>query len=359
MIDERETYFEGESVYMNVNTHVIYFDVETQRSAQEVGGWNYVERLGLALAVTYDTRDNNYRIYDEASVANLVEALHAADLVVGFNHLNFDYKVLSAYTETDLQSLPNFDMHAQLWEDERLRVGLNKLGQHTLGSGKTADGLDSIRWWRLGQTDKVAKYCKQDVALTKDLFLHACNEGYLLCEYQNRTRRFDTEHWAGKASVLVGESMSDALLQKTFDQPVRFVTYSGIRDLSAIETVRHQVLGSEKKTGSWVTLDKFHILFAFAAENMEAIKPNIKKRPILQVQNLPPISSREEINHESDEVFAEASQRRSKVTVITRAGYVLRGYIQCFDRDVLYMRISGRFVIVYRHGILELQNGIV
>ena len=343
---------------MNVNTHVIYFDVETQRSAQEVGGWGYVERLGLALAVTYDTRDNKYRIYDEASVTNLVEALHAADLVVGFNHLNFDYKVLSAYTKANLHSLPNFDMHAQLWEEERLRVGLNKLGQHTLGSGKTADGLDSIRWWRLGQTDKVAEYCKQDVALTKDLFLHACNEGYLRYEHRNRARRFDTEHWAGKASVLAGESMSDAVLQKTFDPPVRFVTYSGIRDLSAIETVEHQVSGSEKKTGGWVTLDKFHILFAFAAENMAAVKPNIKKRPTVYLQNLPPISSREEITHKSDEVFAEASQRRSRVTVITRAGYVLLGYIQSFDRDVLYMRISGRFVMVYRHGILEFQNGI-
>ena len=137
------------------------------------------------------------------------------------------------------------------------------------------------------------------------------------------------------------------------------MTYSGIRDLSTIETVKHQVSGSEKKTGDWVTLNKFHILFAFAAENMAAVKPNIKKRPILHSQNLPPISSREEITHKSDKVFVEACQRRSRVTVVTRAGYVLRGYIQSFDRDVLYMRISGRFVIVYRHGILEFQNGIV
>lgn len=344
---------------MNADTHVIYFDVETQRSAQEIGGWNYIERLGLALAVTYDTRDNNYKIYNEASVTNLVEVLHAADLVVGFNHLNFDYRVLSAYTETDLQSLPNFDMHAQLWEDERLRVGLNKLGQYTLGSGKTADGLDSIRWWRLGHTDKVAEYCKQDVALTKDLFLHACNKGYLLYEYRNRARRFNTEHWEGTANVLAGESMSDTLFQKTFDQPVRFATYSGIRDLSAIQTVKHQISGSEKKTKNWVTLNKFHILFAFAAENMAAVKSNIKKSSILQSQNLPTISSLEEIAHKSDEVFAEACQRKSRVTIVTRAGYVLRGYIQSFDHDVLYMRISGRLVIVYRHGILEFQNGIV
>ena len=315
-MDERDTHFEGGSVYMNVNTHVIYFDVETQRSAQEVGGWNYVERLGLALAVTYDARDNEYKIYNEASVTNLIDALHAADLVVGFNHLNFDYKVLSAYTNADLHSLPNFDMHAQLWEDERLRVGLGKLGQRTLGRGKTADGLESIRWWRLGHRDKVAEYCKQDVALTKDLFLHACNKGYLLYEYRNRGRRFDTKHWEGKVNVLAGGSASDTLLQETFDQPVRFVTYSGIRDLSAIQTVKHQVSGSEKKTGDWVTLDKLHILFAFAAENMAAVKPNIKKRPILQRQNLPPISSREEITHKNNEVFVEACQRRSKVTII-------------------------------------------
>lgn len=91
--------------------HVIYFDVETQRSAEEVGGWDHVERLGLALAVTYDTRDNTYKTYDEASVTNLVEALSAADLVIGFNHLKFDYRVLSAYTNADLQDTDRCASH--------------------------------------------------------------------------------------------------------------------------------------------------------------------------------------------------------------------------------------------------------
>ena len=247
-------------------------------------------------------------------------------------------------------------MHAQLWEDERLRVGLNKLGQYTLGRGKTADGLDSIRWWKLGQIDKIARYCQQDVALTRYLFLHACDEGYLLYKHGNYVKRFDTRHWEGKSSVLVGGSMSDTLLKKIFNQPVRFVTYSSICDLSTIKTAKHQVSGSEKKTGDWVTLEKFHILFAFSAENMEAVKPYIKNRPTLRSQNLQPINSREEIMHKNDEVFAEACQRRSMVIVVTRAGYVLRGYIQYFDRDVLYMRIGREFVIVYRHGVLEFQK---
>ena len=194
---------------MNVDARVIYFDVETQRSAQEVvGGWKYPERFGLALAVAYDTHDHSYKNYTEATVTDLIELLHTADLIVGFNHLRFDYKVLSAYTAADLQSLPNFDMHAQLWTDERLRVGLNKLGQYTLGRGKTADGLASIRWWQQGQIDKIEEYCKQDVALTKDLFLHACNKGYLRYNHRGYGRQFDTSHWNEKIRVLTG-AMSD------------------------------------------------------------------------------------------------------------------------------------------------------
>lgn len=341
---------------MNVDSRTIYFDVETQRSVKEVGGWKYPERLGLALAVVYDTQDQNYKIYTEASVADLIETLQAADLVVGFNHLRFDYKVLSAYTKTDLQSLSNFDMHAQLWEDERLRVGLNKLGQYTLGRGKTADGLDSIRWWRLGQIDKIARYCQQDVALTRDLFLHACNEGYLIYKHKNSEKRFDTSHWEGKACILAGESISDTLLHHTFAQPIRFVTYSGIYDLSAVKTMKYQVSGREKRTGDGVTLEKFHIVFAFSTENMDFVKPYIKKRRALRLQNLQPISSREEIVHVDNEILSETRQRRSLVTLVTRPGYVLRGYIQSFDRDVLYMRIGRKVVIVYRHGVLEFQK---
>ena len=199
---------QGESVYMR---HVIYFDVETQRSVEEVGGWDHVERLGLALAVTYDTRDNTYKTYDEVSVTNLVEALSAANLVIGFNHLKFDYRVLSAYTNADLHSLPNFDMLAQLSKDEGFRVGLDELGQHTLDRGKTAHGLQSIEWWKRGEIDRVAEYCKQDVALTRELFLHARNKGYLLCGSGNGVSRLDTKHWKGIVTDAIRSGTLEAI----------------------------------------------------------------------------------------------------------------------------------------------------
>ena len=202
--------------------HVIYFDIETQRSAEEVGGWDHVERLGLALAVTYDTRDNNYKTYNEASVANLIEALQAADLVIGFNHLKFDYKVLSAYTTVDLHSLPNFDMLDQLKKDGGFYkgLGLGVLGQYTLGRAKTVDGLQSIEWWKRGEIDKVAKYCKQDVALTRELFLHARDEGFLRYRSETGVRQLDTKHWKGIVRAAVRSDTPEAIIRNIIDAQI-------------------------------------------------------------------------------------------------------------------------------------------
>ena len=47
---------------------------------------------------------------------------------------------------------------------------------------KSADGLKSLEWFKAGEIDKVVTYCKKDVELTRDLFLHGLNHGYLLFE---------------------------------------------------------------------------------------------------------------------------------------------------------------------------------
>ena len=286
----------------------------------------------------------------------MIELFRTADLIVGFNHLRFDYKVLSAYTAADLQSLPNFDMHAQLWTDERLRVGLDKLGQYTLGRGKTGDGLASIRWWQQGQIDKIEEYCKQDVALTKDLFLHACNKGYLRYTYRGYGRQFDTSHWNEKIRVLTS-AMPDTFLHQAFTQPVRFVTYSGIYDLSGVKTMNDQVSGRERKTGETMVLQKPHILFTFSAENMRAVKPYIKKRAAVRSLNLPPLNPDEPGIHVNNEILIEMCRKKLMVELITRAGHVLHGYLQYFDHYALYMQIGKEVVVVYWYGLLKFQKG--
>ena len=74
----------------------IFFDLETQKLASEVGGWGNIEALGVAVACTHDD-DMGYRDWWEAQAADLLRELHKASLVVGFNLNQFDYRVLSLY----------------------------------------------------------------------------------------------------------------------------------------------------------------------------------------------------------------------------------------------------------------------
>src|SRR5690606_15319768 len=80
----------------------VYFDLETRRSANDVGGWDRKADMGMSVGVTFSTAENRYRIYDESTVQELIDELCSADLVVGFNHVSFDYEVLMGYTILDL-----------------------------------------------------------------------------------------------------------------------------------------------------------------------------------------------------------------------------------------------------------------
>ena len=159
---------------------ICYFDLETQRSAEEVGGWHNAHLMRVALAVTYDSQLGEFRTFREGDVPALIETLEAADLVVGFNILRFDFKVLRGYTDADLGRLPTFDMLEAIRRRIGFRIALGHLATETLGAAKSADGLQSLRWWKEGRIDEIERYCRQDVALLRDLLEHAEMNGHLL-----------------------------------------------------------------------------------------------------------------------------------------------------------------------------------
>jgi DEAD/DEAH box helicase domain-containing protein len=164
---------------------VVFFDLETQRSAEEVGGWHNAHLMRLALAVCWDGADGGFHSFREAEVHALLARLAAADLVVGFNSLGFDYRVLRGYSERDPARLPSFDLLAAVHARLGFRLSLGHLGEETLGVAKGGDGLQALRWWREGRVEEIERYCRQDVAILRDLFEHARAHGFLLF----RTRR--------------------------------------------------------------------------------------------------------------------------------------------------------------------------
>jgi DEAD/DEAH box helicase domain-containing protein len=163
----------------------VVLDVETQRSAEEVGGWHNAHLMRLALAVLYDSASDNFDTFFEDDVDALLERLFSAPLVVGFNIVRFDYRVLGAYSHRALQELPTFDLLQDLHTRIGHRIALGHLAECTLGREKGGDGLQSLAWFREGKLDLIEDYCRQDVALTRDLLEFGQREGHVL--YRHRS----------------------------------------------------------------------------------------------------------------------------------------------------------------------------
>ena len=160
--------------------HLGVLDLETQFSAQEVGGWHRADRMKVSCAVLYDSSVNDYLTFMEDEVPRLVRYLEKFDRIVGFNIKRFDYKVLSGYTPFDFTRLPTLDILEEVHRHLGYRLSLNHLANVTLGSEKSADGLQALRWWKKGKISELVAYCREDVRLTLNLFRYGYEQKYLL-----------------------------------------------------------------------------------------------------------------------------------------------------------------------------------
>jgi DEAD/DEAH box helicase domain-containing protein len=155
-------------------------DVETRRAAAEVGGWGNAHKMGVSVAVLYDSDLDDFLVYRQEELPELYVALTRFDLVVGFNINRFDYTVLAGVTPFDHRSLPTLDMLERVHERLGYRLSLDSLAKATLGTRKSADGLAALAWWKEGRVDEIIAYCKKDVAVTRDLYRFGRDNGFVL-----------------------------------------------------------------------------------------------------------------------------------------------------------------------------------
>ena len=174
---------------------ILYFDLETKYSADEVGGWGNIEDMGMSIGVIWDTLDEKFHVYIEHQIKEMVDHFYRADQIVGFNHVGFDYRVVAGvhYADslersslhTELAGLKNFDMLLELKKLLGHRLKLESIARPTLGTGKSADGLQALKWYKEGKLDKIIAYCKVDVEVTRDVHLYALENGKL--HYDSRS----------------------------------------------------------------------------------------------------------------------------------------------------------------------------
>jgi DEAD/DEAH box helicase domain-containing protein len=159
--------------------NIVYFDVESQKLFQDVGGRD-ASRLLLACGVTWSTARNDFAVYWERDAPALIAELKAADRVVGFNIIGFDYEVLRPYAQNEnFRAFRTTDMLQDIYRTLNFRLSLDSIAKATLGATKTADGLQSVEWFRNGELDKVAEYCKSDVDITRRVYEFGRDNGFV------------------------------------------------------------------------------------------------------------------------------------------------------------------------------------
>lgn len=160
--------------------NLVFFDLETQNLFQDVGGRDHIDKLRLSCGVTFSTQRNDYAVYWEKDALALLDELKNADRVIGFNLIAFDYLVLKPYAPTfNFASLRTLDLLQDIHRTLGFRLSLDSIAEASLGAHKTADGLLAVEWFRTGQMDKVAEYCKADVDITRRVYEFGRDNGYV------------------------------------------------------------------------------------------------------------------------------------------------------------------------------------
>lgn len=158
--------------------HVI-FDVETKKTFDEVGGYypekleisfiGAIERLTLPELFGEVVEETRYELF-EKDLDKFWKVLEQADVVIGFNSDGFDLVALKPYYPGDVSQLPSLDLMARFKDSHGHRISLDAIASQTLGTTKSGDGLDAIKYFREGRLKELASYCMKDVEITRDVY---------------------------------------------------------------------------------------------------------------------------------------------------------------------------------------------
>lgn len=153
--------------------NIIVWDLETQKTFGEVGGLQSNHHLlGVSFVGIYSYSQNKYFGFLEKDLAALETILiKTKPLMIGFNNKGFDNKVLQPYfKKLNFNELEHLDILEEIYKKLGFRIKLESVAQATIGEGKSGTGLDAIRYYRERDFDSLAKYCLDDVKVTKKVY---------------------------------------------------------------------------------------------------------------------------------------------------------------------------------------------
>jgi len=133
--------------------------------------------MELTVIGIHDSETDAYTVYTQEELPQLWPILERADLLIGYNSDHFDIPIMNKYYSGDLTAIRSLDLLKEIKNVLGRRLKLQSIAEATLGHGKSADGLQAVRWWKEGKYDEVKKYCIEDVRVTKDIYDYAMKNG--------------------------------------------------------------------------------------------------------------------------------------------------------------------------------------
>jgi len=187
---------------------VITFDIETANWMSETGTGNPAD-LTIAIVCTHDSETGEYQSYLEAELPKLWKILERTDMLVGYNSDHFDIPLLNKYYPGDLTRIKSLDLMKEVQERLGRRLKLDSIAEATLGEKKSADGAQSLKWWRAGEVDKVRQYCLKDVEITRKVFDYALKNNSIKYKDLGASRevKLDTSRWLAPAAAAMTFTM--------------------------------------------------------------------------------------------------------------------------------------------------------
>jgi hypothetical protein len=163
---------------------MIIYDLEIQKAIppkdgnllpdlKYCAGWSDYSAMGISAAVTYDTYRQEYRIFDEFMIEELEKTLTRAEMVCGFNIVNFDNNLLKA-NSINIPEAKTYDILREIARaagtpNNYKGLGLNAVCESNFGTSKTGTGENAPMLYQFNRFGELFDYCLADVKLTKQI----------------------------------------------------------------------------------------------------------------------------------------------------------------------------------------------
>lgn len=188
----------------------IVFDIETQKSFEEVGGRDKLHLLGISVLAAYSYNYKKCFVFDERNIIDFQKMIDKADVLIGFNSNGFDIPILKSYN-FKLDKIYSLDLMEDVKNGVGFRVSLDNIANATLGLNKTADGLQALKWYKEGNIAAIKKYCASDVQITRDIYEYGKNNNHVFFVNREKGKVAVPVFWGAPKQQNIKELLREAM----------------------------------------------------------------------------------------------------------------------------------------------------